>query len=211
MAWRIGGLAVALLLPAVGLSAEPYESPVTLDAGTSLAGTPLQGRGWRIERAVRSDGRMNHYRIHGPDGPVEAVGDALARERAREFEAVAVIREIKTTDAYAGALERAGRSTLAATRDVIVDPVRAVRELPSGVRIIAGELSAAAGAIGKGEEGVEVSETVKSAIGYHTTKRRLARDLGVDPYSSNATLQHELDAGAQRRPRRLAGAPVCRG
>jgi len=193
MAWRITGLAVALLLPTAGLGAEPYESPATLDAGSVLAGTPLSGSGWRIEQTVRSDGRMNHYRIQGPDGPVEAVGDALARERAREFEAVAVIREIKTTDAYAGALEQAGRSTLAATRDVIVDPVRAVRELPSGVRIIAGELSAAAGAVGKGEEGVDVGETVKDTIGYHTAKRRLARELGVDPYSSNATLQRELD------------------
>ena len=97
MAWRIIGLAAALLFPTVGLSAEPYESPATLDAGSVLADMPLSGRGWRIERAVRSDGRMNHYRIHGPDGPIEAVGDALARERAREFEAVAVIREIKAT------------------------------------------------------------------------------------------------------------------
>ena len=109
MARWITGLALALLLPAAGLGAEQYESPATLDARTTLAGMPLEGRGWRIEPAVRSDGRMNHYRIQGPDGPVEAVGDALALERAREFEAVAVIREIKTTDAYAGALDRVGR------------------------------------------------------------------------------------------------------
>ncbi len=191
MAWRIIGLAAALLRPIVGLSAEPYESPATLDAASVLADMPLSGRGWNIERAVRSDGRMNHYRIHGPDGPIEAVGDVLARERAREFEAVAVIREIKTTEAYAGALERAGRSTLGAARDVIVDPVRAVRGLPGGVRILAGEVTAAAGAIGEGD--VDVSETLKGAIGYHTAKRRLARELGVDPYSSNTTLQRELD------------------
>jgi hypothetical protein len=193
MAWRTTGLALTLLLPTVGLSAEPYESSASLDAGSVLADMPLSGRDWRVEQAVRSDGRMNHYRIHGPDGPVEVVGDVLARERAREFEAVAVIREIKTTEAYADALERAGRSTLGAARDVIVDPVHAVHELPSGVRIIAGEVIAAAGAVGKGEEGVDVSETVKGAIGYHTAKRRLARELGVDPYSSNATLQRELD------------------
>jgi len=191
MTWRIIGLAVTLLLPTVGLGAEPYESPATLDAASALADMPLSGRGWRIERAVRSDGRMNHYRIHGPDGSIEAVGDVLVRERAREFEAVAVIREIKTTEAYAGALERAGRSTLGAARDVIVDPVRAVRGLPGGVRIVASQVTATVGAIGEGE--VDVSETLKGAIGYHTAKRRLARELGVDPYSSNATLQRELD------------------
>ncbi len=194
MTWRITGLTVALLIPAVGLSAKPYETDetlATLDAGSVLAGMPLSGRGWRIDRVVRSDGRMNHYRIEGPDGPVEVVGDALARERAQEFEAVAVIREIKATEAYADALEQSGRSTLGAARDVLLDPVRAVRELPSGVRILAGEVTAAAGAIGDGD--VDVSESVKSAIGYHTTKRRRARELGVDPYSSNATLQRELD------------------
>ena len=191
MAWRIIGLAVALLLPTVGSSAESYESPATLDAGSVLADMPLSGRGWRIEPAVRSDGRMNHYRIDGPDGPIDAVGDVLARERAREFEAVAVIREIKTTEAYTDALERAGRSTLGAGRDVIVDPVRALRGLPGGMRILGGEVTAAAGAIGEGDAGV--SETIKGAIGYHTAKRRLARELGVDPYSSNATLQRELD------------------
>jgi len=102
-----------------------------------------------------------------------------------------VIREIKTTEAYTDALERAGRSTLGAARDVIVDPVRAVRGLPGGVRMLADEVTAAAGAIGEGD--VDVSETIKGAIGYHTAKRRLARELGVDPYSSNATLQRELD------------------
>jgi len=191
MAWRIIGLAVALLLPTVGSSAESYESPATLDAGSVLADMPLSGRDWRIEPDVRSDGRMNHYRVHGPDGPIDTVGDVLARERAREFEAVAVIREIKTTEAYTDALERAGRSTLGAARDVIVDPVRAVRGLPGGVRMLADEVTAAAGAIGEGD--VDVSETIKGAIGYHTAKRRLARELGVDPYSSNATLQRELD------------------
>lgn len=45
-------LALALLLPALRSSAEPYEVPVTLDAGAVLAGTPLSGRGWRIEPAV---------------------------------------------------------------------------------------------------------------------------------------------------------------
>jgi hypothetical protein len=154
---------------------------------------PLSGRGWRIEPAVRSDGRMNHYRIDGPDGEVEVVGDVLARERAREFEAVAVIRDIKKTDAYASALERAGRSTLGAARDVLLDPVRAIRELPAGVRVLAEDVTAKAGAVGEGEEGVDVSEAVKGALGYHTAKRRLARELGVDPYSSNTTLQRELD------------------
>ncbi len=59
----ISGLGAALLLPAVGLSAEPYESAATLDAGSTLADMPMSGRGWRIEQAVRSDGRMNHYRM----------------------------------------------------------------------------------------------------------------------------------------------------
>jgi hypothetical protein len=77
MAWRITGLAVALLLPAARLTAEPHESPATLDAGSVLGDMPLSGRGWRIEPAVRSDARMNHYRVQGPDGPVEVVGDLI--------------------------------------------------------------------------------------------------------------------------------------
>jgi len=139
---------------------------------------------------------LQRARLWLAQGNVEAAERWLrmgpeGRERAREFEAVAVIREIKTSEAYTDALERAGRSTVGAARDVLVDPVRALRELPGGVRILAGEVKAAAGAIGEGDAGV--SESVKSAIGYHTAKRRLARELGVDPYSSNATLQQELD------------------
>jgi hypothetical protein len=88
---------------------------------------------------------------------------------------------------------RTRSSGLAASRDVIVDPVRAVRELPGGVRMLAAELRAAAGAVAKGEEGVDVGDSLRNAIGYHKAKRRLARELGGDPYSSNATLQQELD------------------
>lgn len=180
-----------LATPVHGSALEP---PVELDAGALLGMETLVGPHHRIERRVLNDGRTNRYRVG--DGPrtIEAVGNRMVRERAREFEAIAALNRIKESDAYAKGLDAAANATLSLTRGVIEDPVGALGRLPQGLGTLLSDLGAAVQGVGRGTDAPrEKDALVKDLIGFNSLKRRLAHEMKVDPYSTHPELQTALN------------------
>ena len=94
-------LLCGLLVGASALAAEAgYEASSVLDADALLGPQAIAGAHFAIEPAVANDGLMNRYTIRSEFQTIEAYGDSLALERAREQEAIASLREMKKTDAY---------------------------------------------------------------------------------------------------------------
>lgn len=63
---------------------------------------------------------------------MEAYGDAMVMERAREMDAIAAIRKIKKTDAYMKGLENAIVSPFEASKEAITKPIQTLGNLPTG-------------------------------------------------------------------------------
>ncbi len=183
-----------LLGGAAAATAERWEKPVALDASTLLGRSAIAGKHFKIEPRVESDGLMNRYVVSSSYQRIGAYGDSLALERAREQEAMAALREIKTMEAYADGLKAAARAPLAVTRQVLTDPVAVMKSVPSAVSNLWSDVS---GAFRGAREGAErkrdTSQMMKELIGLQRVKARLAFELGVDVYSSNAVLQTDLD------------------
>lgn len=173
--------------------AEEFEATPLFRADDVLGADVVVGETYIFDVAVPNDGRMNLFSLTSPDITLRAVGNEYARERVREMNAIAAIRKVKKTDAYVDGMQAAIAGPLANVKDAITNPVRTIESLPGAVERLVDDISNAVGNISKDDDGGEDGQMLKDLIGYNKTKRRLAHDLGVDPYSSNPVLQSELD------------------
>ena len=185
-------LAAGLALGGVSPKADAaFEGPLTFNARDFLVPLALANANYTIDPIARNDGLMNHYRLSSPFGALEATGNAVIRERAREMDAIAVIRQIKKTDAFMNGLGAAINGPLQASKTLITKPVQTIGNLGDTAKEMVDDLMSAIGNFGK-KDSDDDSAMLKDLIGYNKAKRELAFRLGVDPYSSNPYLQEEL-------------------
>ncbi len=171
-----------------------YETPPLLDAYDQLGEAEAVGDQFVIERQVPNDGQMNRYVLTSNYQRIEACGNSMLLERAREQEAIAVLRELKLTKGYLDAVKAAAAGPLGFAKDALADPVGVAKDVPQSVTNWWNDLSIASMSTGdENEPEKSQTERVKAALGYGRVKRRLAAEMGVDPFSSNEILQTELD------------------
>ena len=196
--FRFAGAAFALLL-AGGCAASPkppfelpsaeetrrlkdsgYELPPVLDARTLATPAQLEGPGHRIAKRVYSDDRWHVYTIESEAGTFHAWGDDVVDARIREIAAIQAMNEMRVTEEFATAANAARANPLVAEWNLIAEPV----DSAIGVPREAWERANAKGG-NRGER--------KALTAFGHRKREIAAEFSVDPYSSNATLQRELN------------------
>lgn len=179
------------LLPFTG-RAETYERAADLDAATLLGRDSLRTGHYTIADKVENDGLMNRYRVFSDIQILEVRGNQMLGERLHEIEAIAALREVKQTEAFGNGLKAAANAPITLTRNLITDPVGTLGALPGGLGNLLQDVGAALSGIGKGKQDAG-DAMIKDLIGFNRVKRRLAAELGVDPYSTNKVLQQELN------------------
>lgn len=187
----VAALFGVLAAPAAETTAASFEGPLTFNAADFLNPMALKNANYTIDPTARNDGLMNHYTFSSQFGAIEATGDAMARERAREMDAIAAIFRIKKTDAFVNGLSAAVASPLEASKTLITQPVQTIKSLGNTAGEMIDDVMSAISNLGKKDSG-EDNAMLKDLIGYNKAKRELAFRLGVDPYSSNPYLQEEL-------------------
>lgn len=184
-------VAVALfgiILPA--FAQQGYEPLPVLGASKILAPELLSGPNHRVQERVTNDGFMNTYKIDSKFGGLTAVSTALLRKRIGEINAMVVMDKLKGTKEYGDAIKDSALSTLTAAKGLVVQPVKTVTEVVSGVGLAfrrAGD-----SLFGAKRSDAEDSK-FKDLIGFSTYKRQYAHELGVDVYSRNEILQDRLN------------------
>ena len=188
-AWVV--IAAGLTLGRVAPGAAAFEGPLIFNAGDFLAPMALTSANYTIDPTARNDGLMNHCTFPFPFGAIGAIGDDMARELAREMDAIAAIRKIKKTDAFVNGFSAAIAGPLEASKTLITKLVQTIKSLGNTASEMVDDLMSAIGNFGK-KGSDDDSAMLKYLIGYNKAKRELAFRLGVDPYSSNPYLQEEL-------------------
>ena len=183
-------VAGTLVLPATALAVE-YEPAVVYSVQDVLGPQPSRSRA-EFEPEVSNDGRFNHFRVrlHGVDSHV--ISNDWMKERLYEEEAIAVLQQIKESEAYQKGLDAALEAPLTLTRNTLNDPVATLESIPDGLSNLLQDIGSAISSAGSRQQ-QEDNAMLKDLIGFNTVKRRLAADLGVDVYSSNVLLQQEMD------------------
>jgi hypothetical protein len=169
---------------AAGFEVDPVRSAAEL-----LPPELLTDPHYRIEPQVVTSGFANGYVVRSDYGDFEVRGDRMLRTRIREIEALAALDEMSKTEAFAKAAGNALKSPFVATWNLITQPVDTIIGIPTG----AWEAIKQGSQLARGERSELEGSGALALIGFEMKKRQIARELGVDPYSSNKELQRQLN------------------
>ncbi len=188
----VSALVVAALLGVIvpAFAQQGYEALPVLSASRTLPPELLAGPNHRVQEQVKSDGIVNIYTIDSRFGSFTAVSTAMLRVRINEIDAMDRMDKLKGTKEYADSLKASGLSTLVAAKDMVLQPVKTVKEVASGV----GTMFQRAGDSLFGAKRSDAEDSrFKNLIGFSNYKRDYAYQLGVDVYSRNQVLQDRLN------------------
>lgn len=190
-------------LSSAGQTTEPFEVrraeaafeelPV-LNASEILRPEFLTGPHHKVREEVPTYSGANRFTIDSDFGVFEADGNEMLLKRINEINAIARLKEVSRTDQFKDALKKAANSPVAAAKAIATDPVHTITNVPKGVMKFMGRIGENVKGIGQKHEGKDPEGTqLQQVIGFSDAKRKVAISLGVDPYSTNAVLQQELD------------------
>jgi hypothetical protein len=185
-------VAAAVLADGAPVRAADYDAPTTRSARDVLPKEMLVGSHHRIGDAVMADGYMHHFTVDSTYGAFETSGQGALRKLLAEIRAIAALRDIKKTKAWADAVADSASGPFRLAKNLITNPVDTVAGVPKG----AYKLLEEAGEAVTNERDPSDDPAYKKALLVSGRKRDYASQLGVDVYSSNSVLQKELNSVA---------------
>jgi hypothetical protein len=215
-----GALAAGLLLasstgipPVAGQDA--YETPPVLRAADLAAAELLKGPRFQVDETVTTDGLLAKFTITSDFGRFEAQGPGMLAVRVTEIRALDTLSHVEKSDVFQKALAESAKRTGKSLVTAVANPVETVKGLPEGVgrffeRVGRGvttgvqkagdyiaEKQGQSGGASSGDvaaaAGQAAANTGENVIGYDDARRRVAKELRVDPYTTNAVLSKKLD------------------
>jgi hypothetical protein len=205
----ISTLVLAAFGPAWASEPEP-----TLPSSSLLpSGTPTRGPGWVLRSPTSVQAFLGQFRFDTDWGPIEASGRELALLRIGEMPALAQLDQVTRGKVFADAIRASAVKSGQAVVRVVTDPVGTVKGIPAGLgRLVsstARSVRRTARAIGDAasrdsdteereksdsDNSEKLTNFAKESVGLNKSRRALARQIGVDPYTRNPLLQQKLES-----------------
>ena len=114
--------------------------------------------------------------------------------RLKEIDAIAQLQDTSRTDEFKKSLVAAAKSPLNSAKNIARDPAQAISNVPKGLMKFLGRAKETVENVGKGgKDDAGKGNRMKDAIGYSDKKRKIALEMGIDPYTTNTVLQKQLD------------------
>src|SRR5713101_5119374 len=200
--WLRRMLALGLILSAPGLLAAtlpPVETMPTLDAATLAPAELLNGAGYTVDASAPVVGYMGQFTLRAPAGTFSADGTEMLAIRVGELAAIAQLSQLSQTSVFANALAASAMKTGAAIGQAVMNPVETISGIPAGVgrffQSAATTISRATESSGgsNSSQAASTGDTAMDALGVNKAKRRIAKQVGADPYTTNPVLAKQLD------------------
>ncbi len=171
-----------------------FEELPELKASEILKPELLKGPHYVVRDPVPTASGMNQFTIDSDFGVFEADGNEMLLQRLKEIDAIARLREVSRTDEFKKSLVAAAKSPLNSAKNIARDPAQAISNVPKGIMKFLGRAKETVQNVGKGggEDELDGSR-MKDVMGYSDKKRKIALEMGIDPYSTNTVLQKQLD------------------
>lgn len=187
-----------------------YEAPPVLQAADLAPPELREGPRFRVDPEVPTDGLMTKFTIRSDFGTFEAASLAMLRVRVGEIRALAELETVTKGEVFANALAEAAKRTGKSLQAVAENPAETIKGIPEGVgrffdrvgRSVktgaqkagdAAQQKSQGDAAAGGSVGAAAGRAAGEVLGYYDARRRLAKGLGVDPYTSNPALDKKLD------------------
>ncbi|HEV7731965.1 MAG TPA: hypothetical protein VGR62_07375 [Candidatus Binatia bacterium] len=209
-------LATALVLTAIAplgriaWSADRFETPPTLRAAAAAPADLVKGNGFHVDDAVPTDGLTTLFRLRSDVGTFEVHGVETLALRVSELPALRELSKASKTDTFTHALAETAKRPVKAAAQMVTHPVETAKGIPSGLgrffdRVEAGGkrlYDTATDDRGSGTQRAKATaestgQAAADALGLEQERRKLAKQLGVDPYTTNAALSAKLEEFAK--------------
>ena len=197
----------ACALPAarVALAQAAFQTPPVLSARELLPPDMLAGSHFEVDDRVPTDGLLGHFTLRSGYGTFVAPGRELLRIRIAELSAIQQLEATSQSQEFLKAAGNAAARPVEAVVSLVTDPVQTIQGIPSGIsrffdRIQLGAKRIAQAATDQTKTGEQrTQETAQriggvtiTALGFEQVRRQLAKELGVDPYTTNPVLSKKL-------------------
>lgn len=182
--------ATALCAVAFAETAE-YEQPPVVAPASVLPADMVRGDSFRVEGALNGEGMLYSCRLWSRYQVYEVASLDVLRLRVHEISAIDTLEAMQQDPQFVEGMVDYVGTAVSATGQVLRHPVRSIRNVPIGLQKF-GEKSQAQGT-------EETDPTEREILFGREEKRRLAFELGVDPYTDNRELQDRLNAVASNR------------
>ena len=196
-------LLLLLLLPSCLLAQAPepvvpsssFEEPPVLKASEILQPEWLTGPHHKVREEVPTYAGENWYVIDSDAGVFEAAGNVMLQQRIAEIHAILQLREVSKGKTCVEAVKAAAKSPFVMAKNLIKNPVGTISAVPKGVGKLLSRAGRAVQSAAQGGEKSDYEDSEAAALlGVSKAKRELAFHYGVNPYSSNAALQKEMNS-----------------
>jgi len=189
------------------------KSPVL--AGAELAPAAfLKGPLHTVAEPVSLDGYFGRFEIESKFGKFSVVGVNMLGVRVNELRAIEALQEVQRSQAFQDSLVRAASAPVQFVQSAVTNPLGTVESVGQGAGAVLGRIGflARSGAQSIADSAADrntaptpsalppapAGETVPSAFtgdpfGYNKARRDWARQLNIDPYTSNPVLRPLLD------------------
>ncbi len=204
--------AVAAVEPAARQGKANFEAAPVV-AGAMLAPAPLlKGPLHTVAEPVSLEGFFGRFVIESKFGNFTVAGVNMLAVRVNELQAIATLQEVQSSRAFQDSLVRAASAPVQLVQSAVTNPLGTVENIGQGLGSVLGRVgflarsSAQSVADSTGSASPAIAglppapagETIPSAFtgdpfGYNKARRDWARQLNIDPYTSNPVLRPLLD------------------
>lgn len=177
----------------------PVEPMPTLAAAALAPAAVLNGAGYTVDASAPVVGYMGQFTLRAPAGTFNADGAEMLGIRVGELTAIAQLSQLSQSGVFADALAASAMKTGAAIGQAVMNPVETVSGIPAGVgrffQSAATTISRATESTGSStsSQRASTSDTAMDLLGVNKAKRRIAKQVGADPYTTNPILAKQLD------------------
>jgi hypothetical protein len=208
-------IGLAVVAGSLALAQSGHEAPAVLRAVDVVPPALLHSAVYTVDDRVTTDGLLTKTTLRSGLGEFVAEGPGMVAVRAAELQALDVLTKTETSEIFQQALQASLKRTGQSLKTAVTNPVDTLKGVPAGIgrffdrvsRDVKTGMQKVDDATEQGKTGQSSSgmtEAVEQGaatagqgvIGYDDSRRRLAKHLGVDPYTTNSALAHKLDGAA---------------
>ena len=150
---------------------------------------PLKTEHYTVEERVPTDGFMAEFTVFSDFGTFQASGPGMLAARVNEIRALAALEHIEQDEQFQKGATESVKETGSNLQQLVEHPKETLESVPEGVGRFFKRTYRAA------KTGLQKVDDVRHGRtpGVDDDRRRLAKELAVDPYTTNAVLAQKLD------------------
>lgn len=215
----VASLLCAMWLPAGAQATSRYEAAPRLPGADLVPAALLSGPLHTVAEPIALDGFVGRFDIDSRFGQFRVLGADLFAVRVRELAAIKALGDVSESAAFQEALARSAQAPVQLIGNAFTNPSGTVENVATGFGTVLGRAGRVA-TVGARAVGDAKSDMVAPAsrpaapsaqptgeelppaftgdpFGFNRARREWAKELGIDPYTTNPVLRVRLDQVAR--------------